>query len=142
MTKRDAIFGLHRAMTPISNIIKQLNLPKSTVYDAVRRYKELGNTKDRPRRGRPRSCRTKSNIKAVQEKARRNPKRSMRKMARNLKMDLKSMRTIVKTDLKLFPLNLNKRQHLTVLQKRKRTERAGLLLNLLKSGTQKGDIVF
>ena len=49
------------------------------------------------------------------------------------------MRTIVKTDLKLSPLKLKKRQHLTVLQKRKR---AGLLLNLLKSDTQKGEIVF
>lgn len=142
MTKRDAIIGLYRAGTPISKIIKQLKVPKSTVYDAVRRYKELGNTKDRPKSGRPRSCRTKSNIKAVRERVRRDPKRSMRKMARDLKMDPKSMRTIVKTDLKLSPLKLKKRQHLTVLQKRKRAERAGLLLNLLKSGTQKGEIVF
>ena len=52
------------------------------------------------------------------------------------------MRTIVKTDLKLSPLKLKKRQHLTVLQQRKRAERAGLLWNLLKSGTQKGEIVF
>ena len=54
-------------------VIKQLKLPKSTVYDAVRRYKELGNTKNRPKSGRPRSCRTKSNIKAVRERVRRNP---------------------------------------------------------------------
>ena len=81
-------------------------------------------------------------MKAVRERARRNPKRSMRKMARDLKMDPKSMRTIVKTDLMLSFLKLKKRQHLTVLQKRKRAERADLLLNLLKSGTQEGKIVF
>ena len=79
MTKRDAILGLYRAGTPISKIIKQLKVPKSTVYDAVRRYKELGNTKDRPKSGRPRSCRTKCNIKAFRERVRRNPKRSVRK---------------------------------------------------------------
>ena len=44
---------------------------KSTVYDAVRRYKELGNTKDRTKSGHPRSCRTKSNIKAVRERVRK-----------------------------------------------------------------------
>ena len=127
MTKRDAIIELYRAGTIISKIIKQLKVPKSTVYDAVRRYKELGNTKDRPKNGRPRSFRTKRNIKAVRERVRRNPKRSMRKMALDFKMDPKSMRTIVKTHLKLSPLKLKKRQHLTVLQKRKRAERAGLL---------------
>lgn len=52
------------------------------------------------------------------------------------------MMTIVKTDPKLSPLKLKKRQHLTVLQKRKRPEEVGLLWNLLKSGTQKGKIVF
>ena len=41
MTKRDAIIGLYCAGTPISKIKKQLKIPKSTVYDAVRRYKEL-----------------------------------------------------------------------------------------------------
>ena len=56
MTKRDAIIGLYRAGTPISKIIKQLKLPKSTAYDAVRRYNELGNTKVYPESGRSRSC--------------------------------------------------------------------------------------
>ena len=96
----------------ISKIIKQLKVPKSAVYDAVRRYKELGNTKDRPKSGRPWSCRTKSNIKVIRERVRRDP------------------------------LKLKKRQYLTVLQQRKRAERAGLLWNVLKSGTQKGKIVF
>ena len=45
MTKRNAIIGLYRARTPISKIIKQLKVPKSTVYDGARRNKKLGNTK-------------------------------------------------------------------------------------------------
>ena len=56
-------------------------------------------------------------------------------------MDQKSIWTIVKTDIKLSPLKLKKRQQLTVLQKRKRAERARLL-NLMKSGTPTGEIVF
>ena len=48
MTKRDNIIELYRASDPILKIIKQVKVPKSTVYDVVRRYKELGNTKDCP----------------------------------------------------------------------------------------------
>ena len=35
MTKREAIIELYRAVTSISKIIKQLKIPKSTVYVAV-----------------------------------------------------------------------------------------------------------
>ena len=51
MTNRDAIIGLKRVGTPISKIIKRLKVPKSIVYDAMRRYKEFGNTNDRPKSG-------------------------------------------------------------------------------------------
>ena len=116
MTKRDAIIGLYRAGTPVLKIIKQLKVPKSTVYDVVRRYKKLGNTKDCPETVRSRSCCTKSNIKAVRERIMRDSKRSMRKMALDFKMDPKAMRTIVKSDLNFSPLKPKKRQHLTVIQ--------------------------
>ena len=62
-------------------VIKQIKVPKSTVNDAVKRYKELNNTKDRPKSGHPCSCRTKSNVKVVRERVKRNPKRFMRKIA-------------------------------------------------------------
>ena len=52
------------------------------------------------------------------------------------------MRTIVKTDLKLSHLKPKKCQHLTVPKEQKRAERAGLLWNLLQSGTQKSETVF
>ena len=66
----------------------------------------------------------------------------MRKMAQDIIMDPKLMRTIVKTDLELSPLKLKKRQQLTVLQKRKRAEKAGLLLRSMKSGMLTGEIIF
>ena len=51
MTKRDAIIELYHEGTLMSKIIKQLKVPKSIVYDAMRRYKEFGNTNDRPKSG-------------------------------------------------------------------------------------------
>ena len=85
MTKCDVIIELDRARKSISKIIKQLKVPKSTVYGVVRRYKELGNTKNCPESRRYRSCRTKSNIKAVRKRVRRYSKRSLRKMALDFK---------------------------------------------------------
>ena len=142
MSQHQGIIELHKAGIAIKKIINLSKVPKSTVYDAVARYKKLGNAKDRPRSGCPRSALTKENIKAVQERIRRNPKRSMRKMANQMKMDPKSMRTIVKTNLKLSPFKLRKSQHLTVLQKKKRVNRSRLLLNLMKSGMREEKIVF
>ena len=55
MAKRDAIIQLHCAGVADPSIIKQLNVAKSTVYDAISRYKELGNSNDRPRTARPRT---------------------------------------------------------------------------------------
>ena len=54
-----------------------------------------------------------------------------------MNISLKTMRIIIKTDLKL-----NKLHQLTDLQKKKRADRAQVLLNFMKDGTQKGDMVF
>ena len=48
MSKRHAIIEFHRARVSNSMIIKQLEVPKSTVYDTVARFKELGDDKDCP----------------------------------------------------------------------------------------------
>ena len=85
-------------------------------------YKELGNTKDHPKSGHLCFCCTKSNIKAIQERVRRDPKSSMRKMPWDFKMDPKSKRTIVKTDQKLSSLKLKKRQQLAVFKQRELRE--------------------
>ena len=52
------------------------------------------------------------------------------------------MRTIVKMDLKLSPFKLKKLRLLIDLQKKNRAVRAQVLLNFMKDGMQKGDIVF
>ena len=45
-------------------------------------------------------------------------------------------------DLKLSPFKLKKLHQLTDLQKKKRVDRAQVLLNFMKDGMQKEDIVF
>ena len=57
-------------------------------------------------------------IKAVQEKVRRNLKRSARQMAKD--MNVTSMRRIIKNDLKLLPYKMIKRQYLTSFKKQKK----------------------
>ena len=136
MSKRAAIIQLHRAGHSNSKIMKLLKAPKSL------RFQELGTMEDRDRSGRPRSARTPVKIKALRERIRRNPKRSLRKTAKDMNISHESVRTIVEQDLKMSPYKIRTRQLLTDLQKRKRKERAKILLNRLKGGTEKGKIVF
>ena len=99
----EAIVQLHCTGKTNQEIVKLLKAPKSTVWDAVIRYKELGTTGDQPRVGRPCMASIPAKIKCIRERIRRNPKQSMRKMAKSLKIDKKSVRTIVKKDLKMYP---------------------------------------
>ena len=80
MSKHHAIIKLHHAGVSNSIIIKQLKVSKSTVYDIVARFKELGDDKDRPRSGCPHRACTPKIIKAAHERVRRNPKQSIKKM--------------------------------------------------------------
>lgn len=50
---REAIIALHKRGKKPKDIISALKLPQSTVYKAIKRYKELGTSEDRPRSGRP-----------------------------------------------------------------------------------------
>ena len=145
MSKRAAIIQLHRAGHSNSKIMKLLKAPKSTVRNTILRFQELGTMEDRDRSGRPQSARTPAKIKALRERIqriRRNPKRSLRKTAKDMNISHESVRTIVEQDLKMSPYKIRTRQLLTDLQKRKRKERAKILLNRLKGGTEKGEIVF
>ena len=72
-------------------------MAKSTVYLLVKRFKEFDTSENRPRYGRPRTARSKKMIKAVQERVRRNPKRSERNMVKDMNLSVRSMRTIIKT---------------------------------------------
>ena len=73
MEKRKAIIEVCLAEISAPRIIRQLKVAKSTVYDTIKRYKELGNKNDRLRTGRPRTARTPKKIKAVRERIKKTP---------------------------------------------------------------------
>ena len=134
MCKRHANIELHYAGVSNLMIIKQLKVPKSTVYDTVARFKKLGDEKDHPRSGCPHTACTSKIIKATCERARRNSKRSIRKMAHEMNINPKTM--------KLSPFKLKKLHQLTDLQKKKRVDRAQVLLNFIKDGMKRRHRVF
>ena len=71
---------------------KKLNIPASTVYFVISKFKQTGLVERSPNSGRPRSARTERVIKCVREKIRRNCKRSMRKLAREHNLRERTMR--------------------------------------------------
>ena len=74
MNQRKAIIQLFCAGKTNPEIVKILKAPKSTVRDAVKRYKELGTSDNCPRSGQPHTAHTPTKIKAIRERIRRNPK--------------------------------------------------------------------
>ena len=68
MSKHHAIIELHFTGVSNSMIIKQLKVPKSTVYNNVARFNKLGDDKDCPRSGCPHSARTPKIIKTFCER--------------------------------------------------------------------------
>ena len=65
----------------------------------------------------------------------------MRGMAKEMKMDEKSMKTIIKEDLKMSLYKIRSTSCL-LIRKKKRRERAQLLLNQLKGNMKVGKIIF
>ena len=76
MVKREAIIHLHCAGRENSKIIKLLKV----VYHFLKTFKQLCTSEDCPRSGRSCTARSKKLFIAVQERVRRNPKRSARQM--------------------------------------------------------------
>ena len=79
--------------------VKQLGITRSCVYRTISRLRDTGSIQDRPRSGRPRTCRTKERISRIREKIRQNPERSARKLALEEDIDNRSTRLILQIDL-------------------------------------------
>ncbi|RCN39870.1 hypothetical protein ANCCAN_14211 [Ancylostoma caninum] len=92
--KRGAVIALHREGVPNLEIARRLRMPRSTVYDAVKRFRRPGDCKDRPKAGRPK------------------PQRSMWKMASDLGVSERTVRRFVKEDLNLRPFKMQKGHYL------------------------------
>ncbi|RCN46082.1 hypothetical protein ANCCAN_07854 [Ancylostoma caninum] len=109
---RSTIITLHQDGVSSREIARRLGLCRSVVFKTIRRFKDLGTSKDRPGRERPRSVTTQENVKKVREKIRRNPERSTRRMAQEMDISRASMRRIVGKHLGMKPYKKN-RSHLT-----------------------------
>ncbi|XP_065654501.1 uncharacterized protein LOC136081137 [Hydra vulgaris] len=109
---RASIISLHQQNKRQIEIVRLLNVSKSMVSKAIKRFKELGHTKDRPHIGRPCTANTPANRKLIQDRIQGNFCRSMRQMAREIGIDKHSVRHTVKKELQLKSLKLQKAQHL------------------------------
>lgn len=116
------------------SIIKRLRIPRSTVYDAISRFKDVGTLKDRTGRGRPSTVTTSPKVKIVRDRIRRNAHRSIRKMASDLGMSRTSMTTIVRKTRGLTPYRVRRAAILSETNKQKRCQKAKLLLARARVG--------
>lgn len=127
--KREAIIALFESGMRNCDIVRTLKAPKSTVSDAIKRFKELNTSDDRKGRGRKRTVRTAYNRKIIRQRINRNPKISMRRVALETKISNRSVRRIVKEELMLFPYKFRKAQFLTDKNKMVRLQKCKLLLS-------------
>lgn len=132
---------LHAGVSP-TDIARQLQIARSTIYK-IKKKLECGETLDRkPGSGRPRSARIKGVIKRVKQRIRANPVRSIRKMASDLDVSVTSMRRIVKSDLKMKSRARVKVPLLTEAQKATRLQRSKVLINDMKHAAPGRTILF
>ena len=122
-------------------ILQTLLIGRLTVWKTLKQFNERDDLSDRPRSGRPHSQQSKPMIKRIQEKIKRNPKRSIRRLAKTSEMSPRTMRRLVQENLKMFSFTLKKRQALSAAVKQKRLERSKILLKKFKSGTA-GEIIW
>jgi transposase len=132
---RNAIVTLHEKGESNSVIAKKLQIRRETVWKVVKKFKETGETCNRPGQGRKRSVRTKQLVKNTREKLRRNPRRSAAKLAAEAGVSQTSMRRVLKDDLKTSPYKMQTRHELTDRHERMRLERCQHILDLIEDGT-------
>jgi inhibitor of nuclear factor kappa-B kinase subunit alpha len=132
--KRGAIISLYNDGKKPLFISKTLNIHRNTVYDAIKRYKELGSLEDRPRSGRPVTVATIANKEKIRKKISRNPQRSMRAMAKSMKISKDSVRKIVTTMLGHRSYKISKCHFLNDNMKLNRLKKARRMLRLIAAG--------
>lgn len=106
----------------------KIGVRKSFIYRTIKRLRDTGGVKDRPRSGRPRTACSKNRIKIVRDRIRRNPRRSARKLAATTNTSRSSMQRILSNHLGVKPYRRVKRHGLTIKNKEERVKRCKLLL--------------
>lgn len=134
---RPAIIRAHEQGRGVREIAEFLSITPMMVSRAIKRFEETGSNDDRPGRGRKKTARSKRNILRAKEMIHRNPTtkaNSTRKLAKKLDVHQKQAWQILRGDLGLKPYKFQKRQKLTATTKKKRKDRAGVLLKRLSRG--------
>jgi hypothetical protein len=99
---RVAVIALHKSGKSdfqIFELLKPLKISRKCVYRAVKPYKELWGVEDRARSGRPRCVRTKTAMKTVQKRVRRNPLQKQNSLSREKNISPRLMSRLVRDDL-------------------------------------------
>lgn len=120
---RILIIALHKRGKRNCEIARIANTAPETVSRCIKRFNELGNYDDRPRKGRKRTVNVSNNRQIIKKRIQRNPARSMRQIARETGINRESIRLMAKKDLGLKPYKRVKCQLLTDNNKRIRLER-------------------
>ena len=124
--ERSAIVELFLKGYSQGAILRALKLPSSKrklVCRTIRRWKETGGVEDRVRPGRPCSVTTPRLKKVVQQRIRRNPRRSMRKLAVEMKVSRCSIAKVVKSDLGMKSFKRKKVHFISQIVKENRLAR-------------------
>lgn len=91
-SKREAIIALFKSGMEPPKIAERLKSPRSTVFQTIKRFQELGSSEDRSRSGRPRTVNTAAVRNKLRLRLKRNPRRSLRNTARDLNMKRETVR--------------------------------------------------
>ncbi|CAG0894431.1 unnamed protein product [Darwinula stevensoni] len=126
--QRETITGLHKSGESVAECFRLLGTPRSSVYKAVKRFKELVISLDYLRSGRPATGYVPKVRKRMRQLLRRNPNRSMRSVASPIGISSESARKIAKDRLKLKPYKVQKVQLLTPAQQQAKLRKAKALL--------------
>ena len=137
-TVNDIIEGYCKKGLPPAKIFRLMKrfVSRGGVYKAVKRFRETGSCAPRIRSTPEKPIRTKELIKKVRERLRRNPSRSARKLAKDTSVSVSTMQRLLKNDLHVYPYKFTKRQLLSNATKKKRFDRAKVLIKRLVVGTR------
>eukprot|EP00095_Tigriopus_kingsejongensis_P011975 maker-scaffold906_size82779-snap-gene-0.13 protein:Tk11975 transcript:maker-scaffold906_size82779-snap-gene-0.13-mRNA-1 annotation:"1 transposase" len=125
--KRGAVIRLLKMNRSIRSIMMDLAVNRKFIWRCKKRLEEGIGASRRPYKDRSRPIRTRSLIKAVSNKIRRNPVRSMNLMAKDYNVSRRTMQRVVKEDLGLRPYKMQKRQLLSEATREKRLARSKIL---------------
>jgi inhibitor of nuclear factor kappa-B kinase subunit alpha len=132
MEKAAAIIDLVNAGEAIPDISQKLNVPKTTIYYHIRKFKKTGSTARTHGSGKKRTKRTWRTIRMVSTRIKKDPFKSIRQIAREVGIEEKTARMICKQDVKVKSRARVKKHLINQVSKEKRLERSRKLLNILK----------